>query len=363
MRDYINDWYYMEPDVRGNSFVRGPVSLIEMRTLFKEGKIHEKTQVRCGYDSFWHPIEDVLPLFSETKRRRQRNTVLPAFWKKMLLITFLVITCLITVRWAFSPKTFIAVQEGLGSRQEPLAKESITELTNEARSLNGLTDLTENDLLDTVAEERAKDMLDKQYFAHVSPTGEQASDVAQRVGYRYKIIAENIAQGLFLTNQKLIDGWMQSPGHRKNILSSNVREIGVSVVKGKMHGADTWVGVQIFGLQSPPVSDKSCTSPSSDLANQISVKKTEMQGLSERLIRLGQELGRENTSIGLERIAVGKDYKRDYDLNMSISAYNEKINRHNQLAAELRAKEVTLNSMIEEYNRTLQEYRNCQTSN
>jgi hypothetical protein len=362
MHDYINDWYYMEPDFRGNTFQRGPVSLAQMRILLKEGKIYQKTQIRCGTDSVWSPFEDVMPLFPDTARRQQPNTAPHAFWKKLLPVVLVTVACLIAVRWGVLRETVTALPGGLSFNQEPLTRQTVIRLTNEARASNGLTDLTENDLLDAIAEERAKDMLNKQYFAHVSPSGEQVTDVAQRVGYHYKILAENIAEGLFRTNQKLVDGWMQSPGHRKNILREEVREIGTSVVKGRMHGEETWVGVQVFGLESPAVSERSCTSPSPEMANRIAAKKTELQGLADRALRLRQQIESENTSIGLERIAVGKDYKRNSDLNMRITDYNEKVNLYNQLAAELRDKETLLNSMVTEYNRMMQDYRNCQAS-
>lgn len=122
-----------------------------------------------------------------------------------------------------------------------------------ARSENGLDKLKENPLLNAIAEERARDMFEKQYFAHDSPTGEGDADVAQRVGYRYKKIGENIAKGWYLNDKKLVDGWMQSPGHRKNILYSEYDEIGVAVVKGRFEGDEVIIGVQIFGRQSPPV--------------------------------------------------------------------------------------------------------------
>ena len=363
MPDYINDWYYMEPDFRGELFVRGPVSLVEMRALFDRGRIHLRTQVRCGPDSFWHPLEDVMPLITEGGPKGRAKGVGSPVWRKTLLFALALIVSLIALRLGTSlrPPTPAILHQNQFTG-EALEKEALIRLTNEARSINGLTELTENELLDTVAEERARDMIDKQYFAHVSPTGEGASDVAQRSGYRYKIIAENIAKGSFLTNQKLIDGWMQSPGHRKNILSSDVREIGVSILKGTMQGEETWVGVQVFGLQSPPVSDKSCTPPPSELANQISAKKSEIQGLNERIVNLRQELEHENTSIGMERIAAGRDYTRNHDLNGRISTHNEKINWHNQLAAELREKGASLNSMVDDYNRMVQDYRNCQNS-
>jgi hypothetical protein len=196
----------------------------------------------------------------------------------------------------------------------------------------------------------------------VSPTGEQASDIAQTVGYRYKIIAENIASGLFFTNQKVIDGWMQSPGHRKNILSPEVKEMGASIIKGRMNGADTWVSVQIFGLQSLPVAEKSCMPPSQELLKEIETKKAEIESLNERLTRLRQELDAEADSIEMDRRIAGSDPKRIYELNTDIRAHNEKSGWHNRSLAEMKAKETVLNSMVGEYNKALQSYRDCMAS-
>jgi len=144
----------------------------------------------------------------------------------------------------------MAFSDGPGLSGGPITKEAIVRLTNEVRSANGLEELNENRLLDSVAEERARDMLKKAYFGHVSPTGQRASDVALRTGYEYRIIAENIAQGLFPTNQRLIDRWMQSPGHRRNIFSPGIRDIGVAIVEGALNGEVRLLVVQLFGLQS-----------------------------------------------------------------------------------------------------------------
>jgi uncharacterized protein YkwD len=51
----------------------------------------------------------------------------------------------------------------------------------------------------------------------------------------------------------VIDGGMQSPDHRRNILHREVEEIGAVVLRGKMNGAERYIVVQIIGLQSPPV--------------------------------------------------------------------------------------------------------------
>jgi uncharacterized protein YkwD len=246
--------------------------------------------------------------------------------------------------------------------QEVLNRESIVDLTNKARGLNGLPALGENPILNTIAETRARDMFEKQYFAHVSPTGDQASDVAQRIGYKYKIIAENIASGRFLTNQKVIDGWMQSPGHRKNLLSTEVKDLGVAIIKGSMSGQETWVSVQIFGLQSPPVSQETCVAPSQGLLNEIQGKEAEISGLNDSLKRIKQELDSEHASIETDRRLLSGRSQEQNDLSIRIKAYNEKINWHNQRVADVKAKALVLQSMINEYNEMLQIYNSCRTS-
>ena len=374
MADYVNDWYYMEPDPRGHGFVRGPFSAEEMYTLLKKGAIGCSTEVRCGSNAFWHPLDDALPLITKLATGPVPKPARCAFWKKhkaailiALLITLFIIIIkqvphpmLAGVPWLFAPRS-------LSTRwypvREPISTQTIVSLTNSERALNGLTTLSENQLLDSVAEQRARDMLEKQYFAHVSPTGEQASDLAQRAGYRYEIIAENLASGIFLTNQKLIDGWMQSPSHRKNILLPDVREIGVSALKGRLMGEDTWVFVQIFGLQSLPVSGNSCVRPSAQLLNDIETKKSELKSLQERVTRLREDLDSEKSSIESDRMTVGSDARKNHDLNVKIAAYNAKSNWHNQSLAELKGKEGVMNAMVEEYNRALETYKECRRAN
>ncbi len=107
---------------------------------------------------------------------------------------------------------------------------------------------------------------------------------------------KNTASGIFFTNQKIVNGWMQSPGHRKNILSPAIKEIGVSVMKGRMVKRN-WVAVQIFGPQSPAVSTKTCTLPSQRLMHEIEIKKAELRGINERLDSLRKELDSEKINI------------------------------------------------------------------
>lgn len=365
MTNSSRGWYYMGREWRGRSIVYGPFTTQEIEDSFKKGDIDERTQIRYGLNSPWLPLRDVA-FFSKLVSRPRLNFVNREFFKRYktwVLIIAIFLFAFLYIR--FQTPHYASKSSALPNRtslQETLNQTAIIDLTNKARTSNGLSPLNENPLLNAIAEKRAEDMLEKQYFAHVSPFGEQASDIAQRVGYRYKIIGENIASGHFFTNQKVIDGWMQSPGHRKNILSTEVEELGAAIIKGKMDGEETWIAVQIFGLQSREISKPICTAPSQTLFREIEVKKTELGDLKDRVTKLKQELDSENASIQADRRLSTRTPSDTNNLNLRIRVYNEKSNLHNNYLADMKAKSVVVQSMINEYNEMVQAHNKCRTS-
>lgn len=100
--------------------------------------------------------------------------------------------------------------------------------TNASRSANGLGPLTLNNQLSTSAQMKAQDMADKNYWAHVAPDGTQPWYFFERAGYAYIRAGENLAYG-FNTSQGAVDGWMNSPSHRANILGEYT-EVGFGFV-------------------------------------------------------------------------------------------------------------------------------------
>jgi len=161
----------------------------------------------------------------------------------------------------------------------------------------------------------------------------------------------------------MVDGWMQSPSHRGNLLNPEVKEIGISILKGKMRGQDTTIAVQILGLESPPVSNKICPKPSESLAQEIETRKAEIDGLRERLAQLKEELDAERQAIEEERNSTRSDAQETFDLNVKIKTYNEKGQWHNQIIADINAKTAVLQSMIDEYNRSVRAYKSCEAKN
>ncbi|MET3195141.1 putative YkwD family protein [Bacillus sp. OAE603] len=102
----------------------------------------------------------------------------------------------------------------------------VVELTNVERSKAGLKPFKINNELSKVSCIKSQDMTDKNYFDHNSPTYGSPFDMMKKFGISYKTAAENIAKGQ-KTPEEVVKAWMNSSGHRANILNSNLDQIGV----------------------------------------------------------------------------------------------------------------------------------------
>ncbi|MEC1522401.1 SafA/ExsA family spore coat assembly protein [Neobacillus niacini] len=107
----------------------------------------------------------------------------------------------------------------------------VVQLTNQERAKNGLRALTPDWELSRVARYKSIDMRDKNYFSHDSPTYGSPFTMMKNFGISYRSAGENIAAGQ-TTAQEVVRAWMNSPGHRANILSGNYTHIGVGYAKG-----------------------------------------------------------------------------------------------------------------------------------
>ncbi|MEK7157902.1 MAG: CAP domain-containing protein, partial [Patescibacteria group bacterium] len=128
-----------------------------------------------------------------------------------------------------------------------LSVHGILDSTNRQRKANGsLLRLSQNSKLNQIANLRIKDMFAKGYFEHISPSGIGASDIASDVGYEFILVGENIALGNFNGDEAMVQAWMDSPGHRANILNKRYTEIGIAAEKGLYQDKMMWLAVQIF---------------------------------------------------------------------------------------------------------------------
>jgi len=118
---------------------------------------------------------------------------------------------------------------------------AVVELVNEARAQYGLSALTANEKLSDVARMKSQDMLDNNYFSHTSPTYGTPFEMMKAFGITYNSAGENIAYG-YATPEAVVNGWMNSSGHRANILSESYTQIGVGYVANGNYWTQMFIG-------------------------------------------------------------------------------------------------------------------------
>ena len=126
--------------------------------------------------------------------------------------------------------------------QSVLSYESeVIRLVNEVRRENGLKALTANWELSRVARYKSQDMLNKGYFSHTSPTYGTPFQMIKAFGLSFRTAGENIARG-YSTPQAVVNGWMNSSGHRANILNASYTQIGVGYVAQGNYWTQMFIG-------------------------------------------------------------------------------------------------------------------------
>ncbi|MEI3162712.1 MAG: CAP domain-containing protein [Lachnospirales bacterium] len=114
-------------------------------------------------------------------------------------------------------------------------------LVNKARNENGLSSLTLNSSLSNVAQKKAEDMKNNNYFSHTSPTYGSPFDMIKSFGINYKTAGENIAKGQ-KTAEEVFNAWMNSSGHRANILNKNFTQMGIGYTSGNTYWSQMFIG-------------------------------------------------------------------------------------------------------------------------
>ncbi|KAB2330014.1 hypothetical protein F7731_21225 [Cytobacillus depressus] len=118
--------------------------------------------------------------------------------------------------------------------------QQVIDLTNAERRQNGLPDLKADTQLCGVAQKKSDDMQQKNYFSHTSPTYGSPFDMMRDFGVTYTSAGENIAQGQ-PTPQEVVQAWMNSEGHKRNILSNSFTHIGVGFEQNGKHWTQMFI--------------------------------------------------------------------------------------------------------------------------
>ena len=207
--------------------------------------------------------------------------------------------------------------------------------TNAERSANGgLKALKENAKLDAAAAAKVKDMFANQYFEHTSPQGKGPADLAKAEGYSYILIGENLALGNFKDDQDLLTAWMNSPGHRANILNSKFTEMGAAASMGLYEGRKVWLAVQEFGepLSSCPEVDAS---------------------LEATIERLKVDLDKKATALEAKKKEIDNASPKSGD------AYDQKVADYNQMVAAYNNEVKVIKADVDTYNREVKAFNSC----
>lgn len=136
--------------------------------------------------------------------------------------------------------------EAPSSGEDAEFQQQVLQLTNANRAEAGCSALILDPTLNTVADGHSEDMAVRNYFSHDSPDGDGPGDRISDAGYQGRGWGENIAAG-HRTAEAVVEGWMNSEGHRRNILNCDFNELGVGYAQGGSYGT-YWT--QVFGIRT-----------------------------------------------------------------------------------------------------------------
>ena len=138
------------------------------------------------------------------------------------------------------------------SRASGISSQKIISLVNIERRNKGLPELATKNQIMSAASKKAQDMSSKSYFSHYSPAGKRGVSFISDQGYSYEKSGENLAV-YFSTELEIVTAWMNSSGHRQNILNADFIHTGVAVAQGKYDNVDTFFVVQLFAKPVPEI--------------------------------------------------------------------------------------------------------------
>lgn len=236
--------------------------------------------------------------------------------------------------------------------QNALNTEDIIRYTNEYRLAHDLPPLTENDQLSAAAHARALDMREHRYFDHQNPvTGDGPGEAIEAAGYAAKTYSENIARGRWQSSRSLVQGWIDSPAHRENILRNDVLEIGVAIARdtGAIRRGPFAVhyAVQLFGRPLADCGER----PSNDDRRAIEEAKSAIARKQTRIAEFWRELNALHA-----RISTATDPREHSRLTHS---YNARVEQYNLLVSESRQMQEALERRIDIHNARVEAFNAC----
>lgn len=225
------------------------------------------------------------------------------------------------------------------SSDTSLTTDAIIEATNKERIKAGLMPLRSNAHLTQSAMVKTDDMIVHHYFEHDSPEGKAVSDLVFDAGYDYVIVGENLARGNFVDATDLVTEWMNSPGHRANILSAKYQEMGAYVAQGTYDGRPVWFAVQHFGTDR-----SACPAINTKLKPQIDAMNAD---LNQRRAQIANE----------KALLVGPNHPEGEEYKDRVNIFNELVSNYNIALVLSQEKIKIYNAQVAAFNTCLGLYR------
>lgn len=116
-----------------------------------------------------------------------------------------------------------------------ITRDNVLAQMNAYRADRGLPPLRFETRMQKAADDRMRDMEEQEYWAHESPDGRSPFTWLRAESYDFEFAGENLAAG-FETNEVLVQSWMESPGHRENIMSPLYADCGIAIIDGSTKG-------------------------------------------------------------------------------------------------------------------------------
>ena len=232
-----------------------------------------------------------------------------------------------------SPQEMVDVVDQQHSEHGSITAQDVVLYTNLARKNVDptLPDLVTQYKLSSSAQAKVDDMVTKGYFEHETPEGYNVEHFIDNAGYEYITVAENLASGDFVDAEDLVTAWMNSPGHRANILNRDVTEIGVAVSYVEFQGAMQYVAVQHFGRpkNSCPEVDVALNMSTTDKESTQQTTESELSDLKQIIDSEGPGSGEYQAHIAEYNAMVTEYNNLSKQIQSDIAMYNESVRAFN----------------------------------
>lgn len=217
-------------------------------------------------------------------------------------------------------------------------------LSNTQRTNNGLSSFTFNSQLASAAQQKAEHMKNNNYFEHTAPDGTTGWTFINASGYSYQSAGENLA-ATNETSEAVVDGWMNSPGHRANLLSSTFSEVGYGViyVGNWQEFSDVYFVVALYGQPTNSASPSPAPQPTpepspqpepEEVAEQPVVPQPQTE-VDESIAEANKELEDQNSESGSTKASTPNDIANIKTPGSSVTPLNSE--KEKQLSSKLLA--------------------------